>query len=87
MEPVIRCILNTPAKFLAFWKANGPFNHALMSIDQTDEILKLNECLFSNSLTALFKEYFEWDKRGIFMEWEPPSEEDIRAGLHGSWYP
>jgi hypothetical protein len=41
----------------------------------------------NSSLTALFKEYFEWDKRGIIMEWEPPSEEDIRAGHHGSWYP
>lgn len=87
MKPVVRCTLNTPAEFLAFWKANGPFNHALMAFGETDDVLQLNECLFSNSLTALVKAYFEWDRRGITMEWEPPSEEEVKQGFHGSWYP
>jgi hypothetical protein len=85
MGEVIRCILTTPAAFLAFWKERGPFSYVLEQGAEGDTYMQADEWMFSNDLYALMKAYLGWDERHIRMARDKPPEEDKAAGVSPSW--
>ncbi len=51
--------------FKKFWKQEGPFLYCLCSNQFPDELLRMDEWIFSDKSIEIFKELFQWKERKL----------------------
>lgn len=84
-----RVVLPTAKAFRQFLNAaeNSKFGMTYCNNDG-NEFFKENEWVFTNDLETLMLEVLDWEKRGCYFEYHPPTPQEIECygeDMEGAW--